>query len=60
MLDEDAKEALHTAQKRTVDHVGAVWLAVLSNIFHAKALWQVEIELNGRKLPLAPQGVFDL
>jgi len=60
MLDEDTKEALQAAKKCAVNHIGAVWLAVFTDVFHAKALRQVEIELNCRELPLAPQGVLNL
>jgi len=37
-----------------------MFLAISSRVAHVKALWLIEIELDGSHLPLAPQGILDL
>lgn len=60
MLDQHSKEAFHRAQQRAVDHVRAVRLPVLADIFQPKAFRLVKVELDGGELPLAPERVVDL
>lgn len=43
-----------------VDHDGPLLGAAGINVVHVKALWQVEVQLDGGALPLAPNGVLDL
>ncbi len=47
MLDQHAKEAFHRTQQSPVDHVGAVFLAVLAYVGQVEPLRLIEIELNG-------------
>ena len=60
VLDEDAEEPLERAEQGPVDHVGPVRLAVLADVGHVEALGHVEVELDGRALPEAADGVLDL
>ncbi len=60
VLDQDAEEALDRSIQRAVHHHRLVALPVLADVFQVEALRQVEVELNGRKLPQAADGVHQL
>ena len=55
VLDQHAEEALHRAEQRAVDHARPVLAAVLADVLEVEALGQVEVELDRRALPRAPQ-----
>ena len=57
VLGDDADEALDGAQHHTVDHDGAVLLAVLAGVLQLEALRQLAVQLDGAALPGAAQGV---
>ena len=59
MFDQHAKETLQAAHQGAVHHVRAVLLAVFADIGQVKPFGQVEVKLNGRELPLAPNGILD-
>ena len=60
MFDQHTKEALHAAHQRAVDHVRPVLLAIFADVGQVKAVGIVEVELDGGKLPFAPDGILDL
>ena len=60
VFDEHAEESLQGTQKRAVNHVGAMLLAIRTDVGHVEALWHVEVELDGRALPQTAQGIFDV
>ena len=60
VLYQDAHEPLHRPEQRPVDHVRPVLLPVVPDVSQAEPLWQVEVELDGRDLPLASDGVSDV
>ena len=60
MLDQNAEETLQRTEQRTVDHVGAVLLAIRADIRHVEAFGQVEVELDGTGLPFTAKSVLDL
>ena len=57
VLDEYAHEALQRTQKSAMNHIGLVLPAVLTDVGEPKALREVEVELNGRALPQAANGI---
>jgi hypothetical protein len=57
VLDEHAEEALDRSVKRAVDHERLLARAVFGYVFEFEALRQVEVELHGRELPQASDGV---
>ena len=57
MLGDDADEPLDGAQHHTVDHDGAVLLAVCAGVFQLEPLGHLHIQLDGAALPGASQGV---
>ncbi len=57
---EDAKESLHAAQQRPVNHVRPMPFAVLTYIGHVKPFRQIEVELDRGALPHSFQRVFNL
>src|SRR5437667_6510218 len=60
VLDVDPHEALHRAEQRAVDHDALVLLAVASGVGDAEALGEVQVDLDGGTLPLAPDRVLEL
>lgn len=60
MLGEDPEEALDRAEQRAVDHHRTLAGAVGRGVVDAEALGQVEVELHGRHLPGATDGVAGL
>lgn len=57
VLCEDAHEALDGAEYGPVDHDGPLLGVLPIHVLHLKALWEVEVQLDGGALPLAPDGV---
>ena len=57
VLGDNADEALDGAQQRTVDHNGAVPLAVLADVLQLKAFGHLEVQLDGAALPGAAQRI---
>ena len=57
VLDEDAAEPLHAAERGAVDHHGAVRVIVSADVFQLEPLGQVVVELHGAELPLAADAV---
>jgi len=57
VLDEDAEEALDGAKEGAVDHDGLMALAVFTDVFELEAGGEVEVELDGGKLPEAAEDV---
>lgn len=49
-LGEDGNHTLHRPQDRAVDHHGPLRGALARHILQLKALWQLEVELDGRTL----------
>src|SRR6266513_4048457 len=60
VLDEAPDEALETPEENAVDHHRALTLALLVHERDVEALGQVEVDLDRRTLPLAPDRVVDL
>src|SRR5450759_294455 len=60
VLDEDPQVALQAAQHRAVYHHRGVLAVVGAGVGHVEAPGQVEVDLNGRALPVAPDGVLQL
>ena len=60
VLDEHAEKALDRAVERAMHHQRLMALPILADVFEAEALRQVEVELHGRKLPEAADGVHQL
>ena len=59
MLDEQAGEAFHGAERRAVDHHGNVRLVVGADIAEAEADRQIVVHLHGAELPFAADDVLD-
>jgi hypothetical protein len=57
VLGEDGEEAFDGAEQRAVDHHRPVALVVGADVFEPEALRELEVELDGRHLPGAPDGV---
>ena len=51
MLDQHTEKPFDRSVKRAVHHERLLARTILRDIFQIEALRQVEIELNGRKLP---------
>src|SRR5258707_1285879 len=51
VLDQNAREAFHTAKRRAVDHYRAVHLVIFARVFQAEAFRQRVIDLDRAKLP---------
>src|ERR1700675_4924094 len=60
VFDQDAEEALDRAVEGAVDHERLFAGTVFGYVFEIEALRQVEVELHGRELPQAPDGVDQL
>ena len=60
VLNQHAEEALHRAEQCAVDHQRAVARAVGCHVFEFEPLRQVEVELHGRELPGAANGINQL
>ena len=59
LLDEDADETLKAADDGTVQHHGAMAIAVFAHVFRIQALGHGEVDLDGAALPLATDGVLE-
>ncbi len=57
MLEQDADETFHRAADRPVDHRRRLLLSVMVDIERTEALRQVEIDLGGAALPVAPDRI---
>jgi hypothetical protein len=57
VLDQHAEEALDRSVERAVNHQRLLARAVFGYVFELEALRQVEVELHGRELPQASDGV---
>jgi hypothetical protein len=57
VLGQHADEAFDRAEQRAVDHHRSLSRPVGGCVLEAEALRQVEVELDGRHLPGAPDGV---
>src|SRR5207302_7003428 len=53
VLDQNADESFHRAERRPMDHHRTVRTIVWANVLQLKPLRQVEIQLDGAKLPLS-------
>src|SRR5213594_3836761 len=60
VLDQKAHEPLQRAEDRAVDHDGSMRPVVLARVLESEALGLLEIQLDRRPLPLAPDGVVEL
>src|SRR5579859_174284 len=60
MLNQHAERALHGTIKRAMHHDRLLARAVFRYVFQLEAVRQVEVELNGGKLPGAADGVHQL
>jgi len=60
MLDQDAEKTFERAKEGSVNNVGTMVFSIGSDVAQAKALRQIEVELNGRDLPCPAQCIFDL
>src|SRR5208283_1879375 len=60
VFDQHAEEALDRSVERAVHHQRLLTAAVFGNVFELEALRQVEVELHGRELPQASDGVDQL
>ena len=57
VLDEDGEEPFYRAEQCAVDHEGTVAGIVGADVLHFKALRELEVDLDRRHLPVAPDGV---
>src|SRR5207245_5148136 len=60
MVGRKAPEARQRAEDRAVDHYGSMRPVVLARVLESEALGLLEIQLDRRPLPLAPDGVVEL
>src|SRR5260370_42321137 len=60
MLDQDAEEALNRPEQCAVHHQGLMLRPVFGDVLQAEARRQIEIELHGRELPRAANGIEEL
>src|SRR6202023_681497 len=60
VFDQDAEEALDRAVEGAVDHERLFAGTVFGYVFEIETLRQVEVELHGRELPQAPDGIDQL
>src|SRR5882762_11284186 len=60
VFDKDTEEALYRSVEGAVDHERLLAGTVFGYIFEIEALRQVEVELYGRELPEASDGVDQL
>ena len=59
VLDQDAHEPFHAAERGAVDHHRPVRLVVGAGVFEPEPLGQDVVELHGAELPLAADAVAD-
>src|SRR5450756_1970439 len=60
LLDERTEEPFHGTQHDAVQHDRSVFLAVFGDVGDVETLWQIEVDLKCRPLPLAANGVHKL
>ncbi len=59
VFDQDPKETFQTAQQGPVDHIRPIRLSILTDIGQVEPIRQIEIELDGGKLPFPADGILD-